>query len=163
MNAKDVLKADLSRARWITGMLLDDWSDEDLMVRPVPGANHTAWQLGHLIGSEHRMISAICPGQMPALPEGFAEAYTKETAASDNAADFHTKSEYLELYDQQRQATMKLLEELDEARLDEPGPEEMKQLAPTIGEIFHLAGDHEVMHHGQFSVARRAMGKPVKF
>ena len=78
---------------------LEDLSDEELLLRPVEGANHIAWQLGHLISSEHNMVEMVCPGSMPPLPDGFADAYTKETAASDEGAAFLTKVEYLKLMD----------------------------------------------------------------
>ena len=54
-------------------------------MRSVPGANHIAWQLGHMIASVRRMLTGL--GQRaPALPEGFAAAYTRETSASDDPA-----------------------------------------------------------------------------
>lgn len=163
MDAKQVIRSSLGKARWITQMLLEDLSDEDLLVRPCGGANHTAWQLGHLASSEHRMLSAAFPGKMPPLPGGFAERHDKKKSSSDNPADFCTKSEYTKVLDEQRQGTLRLLETVEAAGLDEPGPESMRKLAPTIGDLFAMAGAHELMHQGQFSVVRRKLGKPNVF
>ncbi len=65
MHAKDALKTALLSTQNITAMYLADLSDEDILVRPVPGANHIAWQLGHLIHSEWNSASnarATYPG-----------------------------------------------------------------------------------------------------
>ena len=77
MTAKDVIKNTLDFCRMVTVEYLKDFSDADLLVRPVPAANHSAWQLGHLITSEHEMISAL-GHKMPELPAGFVERYTRE-------------------------------------------------------------------------------------
>ena len=61
------------------------------MKRPHPDCNHTNWQLGHLIQSDHQMVSAVAPGKMPPLPDGFAEMYAKETASSDDPSAFLKK------------------------------------------------------------------------
>ena len=39
--------------------MIDDLSDSDLMVRPAPGCNHIAWQLGHMISGTAQMIGAL--------------------------------------------------------------------------------------------------------
>jgi hypothetical protein len=39
----------------------------------------------------------------------------------------------------------------------------MAAMAPTLGAQFILAANHTMMHQGQFSVARRKLGKPVLF
>ena len=70
MNARQALKESMDSPTMIAKAYLEDLSDADLLVRPVEGANHIAWQLGHLINSEHSMIELICPGSMPPLPEG---------------------------------------------------------------------------------------------
>ena len=43
MNAKDALKKTLKSTQGMLEMYLSDLSDADLLVRPVPGANHAAW------------------------------------------------------------------------------------------------------------------------
>src|SRR5215510_6069550 len=88
--------------------------------RPVPDANHVAWQLGHLIWAECRLVEAAAPGSMPELPAGFGDRYARGTAGSDNPADFFPKEEYLRLAKEVRTATLKALDKLSEADLDKP-------------------------------------------
>ena len=163
MDAKDVIRSSFGRSKMVTDMLLADLSDADIMQRPVPEANHIAWQLGHLVTSFNFFGAAIEASSMPALPDGFADKHSKETASSDDAAAFLGKDEYTRLIDQQRQALVELLDRLDPSRLDGESPEEMRAYAPTIADTLELAAAHEIMHSGQISVLRRRLGKPVAF
>ena len=56
MNAREAIKLNLNSSNMICQGYLADLTDADLLVRPVPGANHIAWQLGHLLISEHDMV-----------------------------------------------------------------------------------------------------------
>jgi uncharacterized damage-inducible protein DinB len=163
MDVQDVMRASIGRAKMVTGMLLADLSDADLLARPVPGANHVAWQLGHLILSLNYFGETVKPGSMPALPTSFAEQHAKETAGSDDPQAFLSKQEYLSLLEGQRQAFLDLLATVPASRLDEASPEAMQDYAPKISDLVTLVAEHEMMHSGQFSVVRRKLGKPVIF
>src|SRR5687767_156982 len=108
MNAREAIRNVIRSTDFIVKAYLDDLSDAELLVRPVPGANHIAWQLGHLIASEHEMIEATHPGSMSPLPPGFKEKYTAETSKLDDPKAFHTKGEYLKLMDEQRAGTLRV-------------------------------------------------------
>jgi hypothetical protein len=163
MNAKDTIRLSLKTNHDLLKSFLADLSDADLLVRPASAANHIAWQLGHLIGSEAGMMRQI-PGVAPTeLPAGFVEQHTKEKAASDSPAGFRSKQEYLELFDRVRGNTLAALERVSEADLDKPTTGSIARLAPTLGALFLLSGNHEMMHAGQFTVVRRKLGKPVLF
>src|SRR4029078_8537321 len=88
MNAREAIKLNINTAHMICQGYLADLTDADLLVRPVPGANHIAWQLGHLLTGEHEMMQEAYPGSMPALPAGFAEKYTNDTSKLDSASAF---------------------------------------------------------------------------
>ena len=160
MNTQEAIKASLTLAREVTTMLLADLSDADLLVRPVPDANHIAWQLGHLIVSEHKMLTDA-GFKMPDLPDGFAQSHDKEMATSDDASKFHKKEQYLAWMEQQRSATLALLAAVSDADLDKPTPESMHEYAATAGAVFSLIGIHEMMHAAQFVAVRRKLDKPV--
>lgn len=161
MDSRAAIKAGIDMADMITQQYLSDLSDADLLVRPVPGNNHIAWQLGHLIVAENAMVSEIFPGSMPPLPAGFAEKYGKETANSDKPADFHTRDEYLQLITAQRAGTLKALAAASDADLDKPAPEKWRGYVPTIGHVMSMQGSHWLMHVGQWAVVRRKLNKPV--
>jgi uncharacterized damage-inducible protein DinB len=164
MNAKDAIKYSLNSNHQVLKMYLADLSDADLLARPAPGANHIAWQLGHLIASEAmHFLPNIPGGGTVELPDGFAAKHTKTTAASDNPADFYTKAQYLETFDKVRGAVLAAVEKMSDADLDRPNNGPMKDFAPTIGTLLLLDANHEMMHAGQFTTVRRKVGKPVLF
>lgn len=163
MTPHDLIRHNLNMCHGLLTSYIADLAEADLMVRPLPNMNHIAWQLGHLIGSEHELVSAAIPGSMPALPPGFAERHDKAAAASNDRSKFLSKKEYLELFEIQRAATLAQLDKLSAADLDRPGPEKYRDFIPTVGAALHMQGSHEMMHAGQFVAVRRALGKPAMF
>lgn len=163
MNVKDVLRSSFARSQMVTSMLVADLTDSEIMQRPVPEANHIAWQLGHLVGSLAFFGEAIRPGSMPPLPTGFSEQHDKANAGNDDPAAFLTKDEYVRLLDQQRAAMLALLDTLEESDFTADSPEPLRDYAPTVIDMIGLSAEHEMMHSGQISVLRRKLGKPVAF
>jgi uncharacterized damage-inducible protein DinB len=164
MKGSEAIVGSLQSTHEILTMYLADFSDADLLVRPVPSANHTAWQLGHLIEAERHMVNMGIPdAKFPALPPGFAEKHTKATAGKDDPAAFFTKAEYLDLFQKFRETSIATAAKLSDADLDKPTTGPMAQFAPTVGAILLAVANHTMMHAGQFTVARRKMGKPILF
>lgn len=139
---------------------IQDLSDQELQHRPVSGAHHAAWQLGHLIMSEARMMEGVEPGSGVAFPEGFEAAHAKELSPGSEGKAF-PKSVYERLMTEQRAKTLALLGELPEEALAQPAPEWVRSYAPFVGSVFVTIAGHELMHSGQVAVIRRALGKPV--
>ena len=163
MNAKDAIRTALTSTQNILTWYLADLSDADLLVRPAPGANHIAWQLGHLISSELQLGKTTPGAAYPDLPPGFPEQHNKAAAAGDSPTGFRTKEEYLGLFKKVREATLANLAKISDADLDKPTPGDMAKFAPTLGALFLLQSNHTMMHAGQFTVVRRKLGKPVLF
>jgi hypothetical protein len=158
--SKDAINNSLDMADRIVGAYLGDLSDADLMVRPVPGMNHLAWQLGHLIAGEQAMMSIIDGAACPPLPPGFAERHSKETATVDDPAKFLKLEEYKQLWAAQRAATRKVLDAIPESKLGE-SDEKLPQYASTYGTLLNMQAIHPLMHVGQWVAVRRALGKPI--
>jgi hypothetical protein len=162
MNAKDVFRYLVESGHGIVEGCASDLSDADLLVRVVPGANHLAWQLGHMISGTRMMLLAI--GQeAPELPAGFEAAHAKEAAGSDDRGQFATKAQYLALADKVKAASLAAIDRIADEDLDKPGPERMRQYAPTVGAVLTMLGGHWMMHAGQFASVRRKLAKPVLF
>ena len=163
MNAKRAIESNIAMADKIAQSYLADLTDAELLVRPVPGANHIAWQLGHLISSERDLIEMVAPGSMPKLPEGFKEKHAKQTAASDDPKAFCTKAEYLKLLKEQRAGTLAALAKQTDADLSKPAPEAMRSHLETVGDLFSMQGGHLLMHAGQWAIVRRKLGRKPLF
>lgn len=163
MNSRDAIKLSINMGDMISMAYLQDLTDEQMMQRPHPECNHLKWQIGHLIASERMMIEGVAPGSLPALPDGFAERYGKETAKSDDASAFDTKEELLRIYQTQRAGTLAALDKLTDEELDKPSPEAMQGYAPNVAAAFSMQGSHWIMHAGQWAILRRQLGKPALF
>jgi hypothetical protein len=164
MNAKQAIRTALASTQGLPGWYLSDLSDVDLLVRPVPGANHSAWQMGHLITAEIRLVKSQVPTAVyPELPTGFAEQHDARTAGNDPPRPPLSKNEYLALFGTVREATLAVLDQLPEADLDKATVGPMAKFAPNLAALLILVSNHTLMHAGQFTVVRRKLGKPVLF
>jgi len=163
MTAHDAIASGLKGSQHLFSMYLSDLSDADLLVHPVPGANHIAWQIGHLVVSEAEMLKDFRGFVYPTLPAGFAEQHGKETAFKDPPKGFSTKEQYINLFNATREATLTAVAKLSDADLDQPTTGPMATFAPTLGALLELTNNHTMMHAGQFTVVRRKLGKPVLF
>ena len=164
MRGVDAVRQALQSTQALVTWFLSDLSDADLLVRPVPGANHVAWQIGHLVQSERALVSKQLPdASYPPLPDGFTERHAFDRQAKEAPGDFCTRAEYVDQFTTTRQATIAALDKLSDADLDRPTQGDMAKFAPTLGALFLLVANHSLMHGGQFSVVRRKLGKPVLF
>lgn len=162
MNAHDVIRNAIELSHMVARAYIEDLGDADLLVRSVPGANHIAWQLGHLLNSTSHMLAGLGkPGL--SFPAGFDAAYTRETAGCDDPTLFCSKADYMAMMDQAKAASLAALDSTPENVLDQPGPEAMREYAPTVGAVLMLLGSHWLMHAGQFVPIRRKLGKPAMF
>lgn len=163
MTTNELIASTLEQNLGMLKMTLGDFSDADMLVRPVPGANHATWQLGHLAAAEANLINMCSPGAVPSAPEDFAKRFTKETASVDDPAAFPNKAEVLAAFEKARGATVQWVKGLSQADLDTPTPEKFHRFAATLGHLAFMCAGHATMHLGQFQVIRRKLGKPVLF
>lgn len=163
MNARDVLKTALTSTQNLLNWYVSDLSDQDLSVRPVPTANNTAWQLGHLINSEAMLLAELPGAVYPELPASLREQYSNKTAHVTPPGGYMKKAEYLDWFNKVRAATLANVDRLSDADLDKPNTNVVAQFAPTLGALLILIANHTLMHAGQFTVVRRALNKPVLF
>jgi hypothetical protein len=161
MNAKQAIQTALQSTQNMVAMYLGDLSDADLVVRPVPNANHIAWQLGHLVSSERNLGKQLPGIAYPEVPAGFDDQHNPKNSTSDKG--FGTKANYINLFNKTREATLAALHKMSDSDLDKPTTGSMAQFAPTLGALFILISNHDMMHAGQFTVVRRKLGKPVLF
>lgn len=162
--AQDLITYTLNRSEFFLKKYLEDLPPEAFFSRPVEGMNHLAWQLGHLISVERRIVEAIRPGSSPALPEGFDAQHEMDQHSVDDPDHFLTKDEYLTLYLAQRAATQSVLASMSDDDLAAPSPiERMRANHPTVGALLTLIGIHSIVHSGQFVAVRRHQAMPIAF
>jgi hypothetical protein len=143
-------------------MFIGDFSEADMTVRPAPGANCAAWQIGHLIASEVEILKAEVPAYKPVeLPPGFIAAHDTDAAKADPPRAFFGRQQYIDLFKKVRAATLALTGELPDEALDQPTSANWRPLTPKIGNLLNFMAVHDLMHFGQLTVIRRKLGKPV--
>ncbi len=157
--AADILKMNFEFMKWTVG----DFSDSDLMDRPVPNANSAMWQLGHLTASTAELATFFDANFKSPLSGDFAARFSKETARSNDPAKFPKKAEVIAAMDMVADATCAALRKCSEADMNKALPESFKQWAPTVGALAMNLIGHVGMHMGQIQVLRRKQGKPNLF
>lgn len=160
MNATDAIRSTVDMSSAIIDSYLKDLEDKDLLVRPVSGMNHMAWQIGHLIGSERHFVELVKPGSCPPLPADFAEGHGRDKFNEDDPSKFYPVARYQELWGLQRQVSLAVLDALSDEDLDRTD-ESFPPFASTVGALMNMIGLHPLMHAGQFVAVRRSLGKPV--
>jgi hypothetical protein len=157
--AADILQRDLKTLT----MTLADFTEAEMFVRPCPGANHAAWQLGHLIAAESHIVNGAWPNAVPALPAEFVGKFNKQTASIDSPEAFASKEQLIHAFSTARAHTVAWVKKLTLEDLSKPVGGPMAEWVPTIGHVVFILPGHTNMHVGQFQVIRRKLGKPILF
>jgi hypothetical protein len=142
---------------------LADLSDADLLVRPVPSANHAAWQVAHLVDFIGLIVRSVSPGLSVPQSAAFSKAARRESASSDDPTTFVSKAELIAQLRVATEALIGVVRALRDIDLDAPTPAEFRGLAPTLGDLILTVPMHASMHLGQLQVIRRKLGKPNLF
>ncbi len=128
MQIKDVLQPDFGRSKMVTDMLLADFTDAEIMVRPVAGESHglAIWSPG----DRRSTISAwpLCRAACRHCRPGLSNA-TRRRRRTDDAAAFLNKSEYLRLLDCAATALVAVLARCPK-RVCHDAPAEMQSTHP---------------------------------
>lgn len=161
MPAKEIIGQSLSSGDTILKKYVEDLSDADFHARGVAGMNTIAWQIGHLISVERKIMESIKPGSCPPLPEGFDDQHSKETTTIDDPSKFPTKADYMKAWDAQHAATKNVLAGYTEEQLAAESPNTFGGMCPTLGSLINFMGLHTIMHVGQFVPVRRNAGKAI--
>ena len=164
MQAKEVVKIALVSTLETTQMFLGDFSDGELTARAVPSANNIAWQIAHLIVAEKMLLENELPGvKYPEIPAAIVSLGNDRTGKADPKEGYLSKAQYLEWLGKMRAATIAAVDKLSDSDLDRVNTGMMAKFAPSLGALLILIANHTLMHGGQFTVTRRALGKPVVF
>ena len=158
MDGISAIKNELAMGMLVLKTYLEDITTEELKIRPAKKANSLAWQIGHLICSEYRVLTSL-GASVPQISDDFIKEHSFDN--TPETKNNISKEEYLSLYEKVREATLNFLSSLTNEDLDKPGPEYMKDYAPTIGSVLLLQGSHMLMHAGQIAVFRREHDKKI--
>jgi len=159
MSVAEHLKSTFVLPEFMVNHYVNDLTDEDLLVRPLPNANHFKWQLCHLIVSENFHVGELGLGIMPELSQKLIDGSAKKSAEIDDPEFFPKKVELMESMATQRRATLALLESLSDSDLGKESPESIRYFGPTVGSVFAGEINHWMMHVGQLTLIRKLLNK----
>jgi hypothetical protein len=163
MDLMQLIAKDIADTLAMMKQHLADFSDADMLVRPVPSANHANWQVGHLLGFEAMVANLIGAKDVPGLPENFKSQYNSEAAKSDDPAKFMKKDELFALFDKTHAAIVKRVAAFTPEDIAKPVPAPLCEWVPTFGDLAVKLPIHTVMHVGQIQVIRRKLGRKIMF
>jgi hypothetical protein len=137
-----------------------DVDDADMVAQPNGIMNHPAWVIGHLTYACQLLGGAI--GLSKWLPSDWTERYGTGSVPRADASLYESKDEALAILRDAQSRIIEGVEQLDDARLDQPFPvESYRDVFPTIRHaLTQVLVGHTANHVGQVSVWRRTLGLP---
>ncbi|MFQ5495991.1 MAG: DinB family protein [Phycisphaerae bacterium] len=163
-SAKSVILGQLQTGEYLMEKFTADLTDDEYFTKPLEGANHTAWILLHLACSEDWAVSKI-QGTGPRIEASMHELVKGGSPCQADRSGYPARRKIDELFRDTRAATVEAIKMFDEARWDDPAPDDYpKDFFPTIGSLWGMQATHQFWHIGQLCVCRAAMKKkPVLF
>lgn len=147
-------------ARDMTLGLVADVPPEQWTFQPLPGVNHVAWCLLHLLLAEDWGPTAL--GDPRRLWGDRYGSLVAQGPIADPAA-YPDAATVLNGLRQTHERFLALLEGVSDADLDRPTSGAISQFAPDLGTLLYSHVWHEGFHGGQIAVVRKALGLPPKF
>ena len=142
----------------LASMLVKDIPDDQMCAQPHGLVNHPAWNLGHLVLSEHQTGGLI--GLESTAPDGWAELFKAGGTPGADRGAFPGKAELLDELRKIHERWRAALPGVDAAVLDAVHPnEKTRRYFPTVGtQVAFILTSHEMDHLGQIAAWRRAAG-----
>ncbi|HTQ38084.1 MAG TPA: DinB family protein [Pirellulales bacterium] len=146
-------------------LLIDDMKDAPLTFPTPRGGNHPLWVLGHMAHTEGEVIQHMMLGNANPVAH-WGELFGMKSEPTADASRYPAFDEIREKFLELRGQTMKLLDSMSDADLDQPPkacPPQVKDFLNTYAQCFLVVIYNTMTHRGQVADARRAAGrKPLR-
>jgi uncharacterized damage-inducible protein DinB len=152
-------KAALDLARRSTLKLIEDIPPDKLCHRPVPGANHVLWVLGHLASSDNFFATTLGDRE-PVIDKQWDELFGMGSKPTEDPRDYPSLDEVKAGLQRAREAMVESFRSMGEQKLQSPTPDDWRNFAPTYAAVMASIAFHEGFHAGQLSAVRRSLGLP---
>lgn len=145
-----------------TIQLVQDVEESQMTEQPNGFANHPAFTLGHLVTAT--AMTADLLGRKYDVREDWDEMFRRKGPGDPRRPDdqrdhYPSKAELLGALRERYEIAVALIEEADEAKLQERYKWKLDSYMPTIGELLHfMCLLHHAWHIGQLAEWRRMMG-----
>ena len=162
MSQKERLHTLLTLSRGFAEQLFQRFqTPQEWTTQLFPGANHPLWVAGHLGFADNFALGLLAPDRVEA-PQGYRELFGMGSQPQSDPAAYPPVDQVLEFMRSRRRVLLDVLQETDEAALENPLPEGAPEMLSTVGDVFAFIAWHEGLHVGQVTVADRRLGhKPL--
>ncbi len=161
MKTTDYIRMQLENSASVTLALIEDMKDLPLTFPTSKGGNHPLWVLGHLAFGEARIIQEVMLGRPNPLAH-WQELFATGTQPVSDAARYPSFDEVMQAFKEVRSNTLKVLDSLTDADLDQPSkasPPERKKFVGTFAGCFLFTSINFINHRGQVADAHRMAGR----
>lgn len=152
----------VEKARQYTTGLVNDTDDDQWFEQPFEGANHIAWQVGHIVVAQYGLTLAAVRGRHPEdaewLPKGYAKMFGRESTPQTELSGHPTPDELRAALDTVHDHVISGLQSVEPDVFDDK-PEWEVPMCATKLEAVHFCALHEMVHAGQIGMLRRMLGR----
>lgn len=153
----DAMAFSLRASKLFLHRIIEGMKPEELLAQPLPELNSIAWMFGHLALVDRRQLKWLGVTELPALPEGFEARFKTTGTAAVAQSDLGEPSEIIAIFDTHRDALIAALPSIDPSFFAQP-TEVIRPWFADKGEATLFMGLHTMLHVGQISAIRRALG-----
>ena len=158
-----IIASPAERAIGYAEVLVKDIPDDRFGHMPHPTMNHPAFNLGHLSLYPNRILGLIGRGDLVKEKAGWDELFAAGCPCVEQDGRYPSKQEIVEHFLDRSRAVTAAVAAAPAEVFERPNPVEgrMRELFPTIGIAANfMLNSHVMMHLGQISAWRRAVGLP---
>jgi hypothetical protein len=144
-------------------MLVKDIPAEKFAHMPHPSMNHPAFCMGHLSIYPDKALMLLGMDDRIAEKPGYAELFEASTTCRNDPGIYPPKDEIVAYFFDRHQAIQHALGEVAESTLAQPysGEGRAASMFRTVGSAANFyMNSHNMLHLGQISAWRRAVGLP---
>lgn len=151
----------LQRAIHYAKLLLQDIPDSKFAHKPHPKMNHAAFCYGHLSLYPNKVFTLIGQPELIVQKTGFPELFQAGVECVQQDGRYPSKDEIFGYYLERYNAVATILPDVPDDVFARENPLEgrMREIFPLVGIAANfLLNNHHMMHLGQVSAWRRAIG-----
>lgn len=157
----DYIVAALRRTIGFAELLVKDIPPDKFAHKPHPNMNHPAFCMGHLSLYPNRIFTVIGQPKLIVEKPRFAELFQAGCACVEQDGRYPHKDEIVSYYMERYNAALKTIAAVPDEVFQRENPLEgrLKEIFPFVGmAVNFLLNNHNMMHLGQISAWRRAVG-----
>lgn len=160
MDARGFLQSQLEGGAWILTEAAAGLSTDEFYER-LPNAGESAdWIFGHIATNEDWFLNKLTGSDLQVSQE-LHSVYQADFPPPTVRQRVLEREGMLELFKTQRARVVEALAKEDTSTWDQPAPDGLPAVFPTVGAVWGILGTHQFWHIGQLMAIRSMVGEPA--